>query len=229
MAHVIPVERAKGTRYVVRWRQGGAFRQRTMTNKRDAERFAARVETDRANGTTTAPLAARGKTVAEVVAASLAASRPRLKAGTAAGYEHLYAQRILPRFGRQRIASVTSEAVEAWVGELVAAGKAPSTVRNHYVALHKVFRYALRHRLITHDPCAAVQIPKPGNTADFAPVFLTAEQVEAIAGELDEHAPYGTVVRLAAYTGLRAAEIAGMRVRDVNLAATSRSGRPSAA
>lgn len=59
-----------------------------------------------------------------------------------------------------------------------------------------------------------MQIPKPGNAADFAPVFLTVEQVETVAAALAAYPP-----RMAAYTGLRAAEIAGLRVRDVNLAA----------
>ncbi|WP_158590083.1 tyrosine-type recombinase/integrase [Amnibacterium setariae] len=159
------------------------------------------------------------RTVAEVVAASLAASKPRMKASTYSGYEQLYATRILPVFGHQRITALTSEAVEAWLADLVASGREASTVRNHYVALHKVFRYALRHRIVAHDPCAAVEVPRAGNRDDFAPVFLTPAQLETIAADLDAHDPYGAVVRFGAWTGLRAAEIAGLRVRDVNLAA----------
>jgi len=53
----------------------------------------------------------------------------------------------------------------------------------------------------------------------FAPVFLTGPQIEALADRLDEQHPYGLLVRFAAYTGLRAAEMAGLRVRDVNLKA----------
>lgn len=68
-------------------------------------------------------------------------------------YESLYATRILPAFGKKRISQVTSQAVQKWVNGLVAAGKAPNTVHNHDVALKKVFRYALKHRLIGHNPC----------------------------------------------------------------------------
>lgn len=82
-----------------------------------------------------------------------------------------------------------------------------------------MFRYALRHRLISHNPCAAVELPKAGAVADFAPVFLTAQHVEAIAHELDAFHPYGLVIRFAAFTGLRAAEISGLRIRDVDLGA----------
>jgi integrase len=219
MAHIRPVPRKGGTAFEVRWRENGKERQRTFTVKREAERFAGRVENDKEDGKSTEPLAGRSRTVAEVVAASLEASRPRLKPGTYAGYVHLYDSRILPTFGKQRISAVTSQDVERWVGKLVAAGRAPSTVHNHYVALNKVFRYALRHRLITHNPCDAVELPKARNSEDFAPVFLTSAEVEQIAAELDAWHPYGLLVRFAAQTGLRAAELAGLRVRDLNLGA----------
>ncbi|MFF1879114.1 tyrosine-type recombinase/integrase [Leifsonia sp. NPDC058230] len=153
-----------------------------------------------------------------MVAASLEASRPRLKPGTYAGYVHLYESRNLPTFGKQRIAAVTSQDVELLVGKLVAAGRASSTIHNHYVALNKVFRYAMRHRLITHNPCEAVELPKPGSREDFAAVFLTLPQVESIAAELDLWYPYGLLVRFAAYTGLRSGELAGLRVKDMDLA-----------
>ena len=177
------------------------------------------IEADRSEGKSTEPLAGRGRTVADVVASSLEASRPKLKPGTYAGYVHLYETRILPTFGKQRIAAVTSEDVERWVAGLVTAGKAPSTVHNHYVALNKVFRYAMRHRLVSHNPCAAVELPRAANAEGFAPVFLTLPEVEAIAAELDAWHPYGLLIRFAAQTGLRAAELQGLRVRDVNLTA----------
>lgn len=154
-----------------------------------------------------------------MVGASLDATQHRLKPGTYAGYVHLYETRILPVFGKKRIAAVTSLEVEKWIGDLLSAGRASSTIHNHYVALNKVFRYAMRHRLITHNPCEAVELPKATNREGFAPVFLTRTQVETLATELDKWHPYGVLIRFAAYTGLRAAEITGLRIRDVNLLA----------
>ncbi|WP_369824096.1 hypothetical protein [Frondihabitans sp. PAMC 28766] len=43
--------------------------------------------------------------------------------------------------------------------------------------------------------------------------------MEALATELDDTHPLGLLVRFAAQTGLRAAEIAGLHIRDMNLAA----------
>lgn len=83
--------------------------------------------------------------MAQVIDASLTASAPRLKPGTLAGYRTLYGAQITPRFGGKRIAAVTSQEVEKWIGDLIASGLASNTVHNYYVALNKLFRYALRH------------------------------------------------------------------------------------
>lgn len=48
-------------------------------------------------------------------------------------------------------------------------------------------------------------------------MFLSAQEVEALAEHLAGHAPDDLFVRLAAYTGLRAGEMLGLQVRDVNL------------
>ncbi|MCJ1686209.1 site-specific integrase [Rathayibacter sp. VKM Ac-2927] len=219
MAHVRPVERKSGAAYEVRWREHGKERQRTFTVKREADRFAMKVEGEQAAGASTEPLAGRGKTFEAVLDASLAARSPRLKATTYEGYVLLYKARVVPHFGKQRIAAVTSEHVEKWIAGLIDQGLSTNTVRNHYVAVSKVFRYAVRHRLISHNPCDAVQVPRAGTAEDFAPVFLSAAQVASIAAALDAVAPHGTAVRFAAQTGLRSAEITGLRIRDVNLGA----------
>ena len=113
-----------------------------------------------------------------------------------AQYEHLLEKRLLPRFGSRRISAIVVEDVEKWIGDMVAEGLAPNSVHNYYVLPNKTLRYALRHRLIPFNPADGVELPKNVRSEGFAPVFLTAKQVEALA-----------------------AEIAGLRVRDINLAA----------
>jgi integrase len=221
MAHVREVTRKGGKAYEVRWREGGKDRQRTFTAKRDAERHAHKVETAKETGATTEALT-RGKTFREVAEAMLTAQAPRLKRGTVLQYQALFNGRIYDAFGGQRITRMDSAMVQAWVAALAGEGLAPNTIRNHYVALNKVFVYALRHRIIAHNPCPAVVLPKMAHRDTFKPVFLTIAEVEAVAAEVDRHAPgsqYGLLIRFAANTGLRAAEIAGLRIRDLNLSA----------
>ena len=107
-----------------------------------------------------------------------------------------------------------------WVTALHGEGLSPATVHHHYVALKKAFRYAQHDRLIAFNPCDGVKLPKAATVNDFAPRFLTAAEVERVAARLDATAaPYGLLVRFAAFTGLRAAELTGLRMRDLNLTA----------
>ncbi len=85
----------------------GRFKQRTFTVRRDAERFALRIEDELLNGNTTDVYVKRGKTVADMVEASLAASAPRLKPRTLASYRDAYDCHVLPVLGQRRICAVT--------------------------------------------------------------------------------------------------------------------------
>ncbi len=217
MAHVREVHRKTGTAYEVHWRQGETKKQRTFKVKREAERFSLRVENELAEGNTTDALVKNSKTVRDIIEASLLASAPGLKLRTNLGYRAIYDNRIIPVFGSRRASTVTRAEVQAWVVTLAAEGLAPATVHHHYVALKKAFRHAIHDRLLTYNPCDGVKLPKPETVSEFAPVFLTVAQVEAIATRLDSQEPYGLMVRFAAYTGLRAGELAGLRVRDLDL------------
>lgn len=223
MAHVqINHPKTGSDTYTVHWRDSGRFRQRTFTVKRDAERFGLRVEDEMAQGRSTTPYTSRGKTVAQVVEESLAASGPHLKPRTRNGYRYDYDNHVLPALGSKRIAALTSADVERWVADLHASGLAPATVRNTFVALNKACRYAVRHRYIGANPCAGTVLPKvTAHDERFQALFLTPAQVEALAAALDTDAdgspsPYGLIVRVAAYTGLRAGELAALRIKDIN-------------
>lgn len=216
MAHILEVERQRGTVFIVRWRDRG-FKQKTFTNKRDAERFALKVENELADGASTDLLVRNQKTVRDVVEASLAASAPELKPRTIASYRAIYDNRVLPRFGSRRASSVTRADVQAWVAVLDSEGLSPATIHHHYIALRKAMKHAQDDRVIAQNPCNGVKLPKSKTASDFAPVFLDVDQVEDLASRLDAAYPYGSLVRFAAWTGLRAGEIAGLRVKDVDL------------
>lgn len=219
MAHVKQVARKTGAAFEVKWREGNRFRQRTFTVRREAERFALKVENEKAEGHSTAALVRNSKSVGEVVQASLAASKPALKVRTYRSYEAIYLNRILPEFGSRKVASVTRADVQTWITRLHSEGLSAATVHHHYVALKKAFKHALHDRLISYNPCDGIELPRTEVAVGFTPVFLTAPEVEALAANLDLQAPYGLLIRFAAYTGLRAGEITGLRIRDLNLAA----------
>jgi len=220
MAHVREVARASGKAFEVRWVSNGRHSQRTFTVRRDADRFALKVENEIAEGNSTEPLVKNSKTCREVAEASIAASAKNLKTSTASGYDSAYRVHIYPKFGARRVSTITSLEVEQWlagmqakISERTGRPLTSATVRGTMIALSKVFGYALKHRLIAVNPSDAVDMPKK---ASAAPMFLEAWQVEKLATELDRFAPYGLMVRFAAYSGLRAGELAALRIRDIN-------------
>lgn len=225
MAHIREVQRKvsrqypRGVAFEVAWRDGNRKLQATFPVRRDAERHALKVESAKDVGDTTRPLAKNTTTVAQVVEASMEAARPKLKPRTFHSYELMYANRILPAFGSRRISTVTRAEVQTWLNGLTAEGLAPATVHHHYVALRKVMKHALWDRHIPYNPCDGIDLPKAQDVDDDDLAVLTVPQVEALAVALTDRHPYDVLVRFMAYTGLRAAEVAGLRVRDVDLVA----------
>ena len=219
MAHVEEVERS-GCKpsYIVRWRDN-SFKQRSLEVKREAERFALKVESDPAESQSTDRLVKTSKTIADIVAASMTASAPGLKPRTRQSYETIYRNRILPTFGERRASTVTRAEVQAWVVKLHPDRLSQATVHHHYVALKKAFKHALHDRLIDNNPCDGVTLPKTHAADGASVVFLTAVQIERLATRLEAVAPRDLLVRFAAFTGLRAAGLAGLRVRDLDLTA----------
>jgi len=221
MAHVREVARSGGTAYEVRWRTNGKFKQRTFTVKREAERFALKVENEIADGNSTDALVKNAKTFREVAELMQIANAHTWKPKTSRDTKSAFEQHIYPTFGDRRINAVTTMDVEAWLAEQRAAispkTKRPysqSSIRTRYVAVAAVFKYATQLRLINVDPCIPVRIPK---VEHHELTFLSPEQVNAVVERLDAEPPDGLVVQFAAYTGLRAGELQGLRIRDVNL------------
>ncbi|MDC7804864.1 tyrosine-type recombinase/integrase [Sphingomonas sp. BLCC-B65] len=156
------------------------------------------------------------------------AAKPRLKPRTFHSYELMYSARIIPEFGSRRITSVTRADVQAWINKLSGKGLAPATVHHCYVALRKVMKHALWDRQIAFNPCDGIELPRAHDVDEGALAALTYAQVEAAAAQLAFFQPYDVLVRFMAYTGLRAGEVAGLRVRDIDLAAGHVSVRQTA-
>ncbi len=219
MAHVRAVPRADGhDSYEVRWRQHGKFRQRTFHKRREAERFALQVESELEDGQNTAVHQRRGTTVAQARAALVEEDKLKLKPRTLVSYQQAYDNHIHAVFGARRLSTVTRDEVQAWVTSLsVDKQLAPATVHSTFVALRKVFRHALAGNHLRHDPCQKIALPAGRHEEEPVGRALSADEVDRLATALDAYTPYGLIVRFLAGTGLRRSELAGLRVRDVNL------------
>lgn len=145
------------------------------------------------------------------------AASGKVKADTVDGYEQRLAVYALPQFGSMAIAAITPAHCEQFLVALVARGITPATLKHHWSVLRGVLAYALRHRAIAANPVDAVDFStnsaKRRNRRHYP---LTAEQVAAVAVSVGTRYPvYELLTLFAAYTGLRAEELAGLEVADL--------------
>lgn len=216
MAGIREVQRKSGTAYEVRWTDGGRDVQMTCATEKEAIKEAHRIEDELAQGRSTLYRVEK-RTVTQVVEACINAAVVELKPRTIEGQRSILKNHISPAFGQRRIGSLRARDIERWIAKL-AKKVASGTVRTIYNVLNKAMKYAIRHEWLVVNPCTGVALPKDNSEIVDKRHFLTPGQVATLAAALEQkQAWYGLLIRMAAYTGLRAGELAALRVGDVNL------------
>lgn len=164
--------------------------------------------------------------------------KPRVLADYRANYRRYLAR----AFADRAVASITAADVRRWRADLMAPRPRPaharpkgtadadselltlsrSTVKHAFETLRRIFDVAVVDGALSANPCASV--PKMRATDPDAEPFtarpLTAAEIAAVAdhiGRVQGHPIYGLVVLFAAFTGLRAGELAGLNVGDLLL------------
>lgn len=235
MASIEKRQTRKGaTTYIVKWREPDG-RHRTkggFGSKKAAEAYATKAEASLLAGLTFDPNA--GKVLFRDEAQTwLEARRADLKATTWAGYQSALVPAEKRRgdgktlgvdaaFGGYPLNKITRSRIQEWVNQLTEAGKKPSTVRHAYFLVRMVLAQAVADNKIAANPADYVKIPgersangdKPGVVDDPAQ-FLSAAQVSALVAATPW--PYNIMVHVAAWAGLRAAELGGLQVGDVDI------------
>ena len=180
----------------------------------------------------------RGKESFSVVAAQWLASRHDLKPRTRAEYANLLSGKTRARrngdgartadlsiaatFDHRPVNEILRADIADWVGRLSTAGKSASTIRHYYFVVRQILSQCVADGRLTVNPSDHVKLPSERGAAGGTPgvvddpdMFLTAAQVAALVDATPW--PCAVMVQLAAWSGLRAAELAGLQVGDVEL------------
>ncbi len=174
---------------------------KTFRTRAEADRWLATVKTDLARGDYVDPRLARSRF--SEWADEWLATTAHLKPKTRVGYESDLRVHVLPTFADRAVGSIQQVDVRRFVADMVANGAAPGTVRNARKVLRLVLNTAEGSGAIRSNPCNGVRVPA---SPKLEMVFLSAEEIEALATAIDPR--YASLVRLAAYTGLRRARSA---------------------
>jgi integrase len=182
----------------------------TFASKTAATRHLAQVETDLARGQWSDPRL--GRTTFAEWAARWEATTVNLRANTQAAYRNLLRRYLLPTFGLMPLADLDAMAVRAWLARLERDGVGASTRAKSYRLLSRILATAIESGYLTRNPCTI-----RGAASD--PVgemrFATVAEVAALADAIPPR--FRALVLVAAYTGLRWGELAGLRVKRVDL------------
>ena len=159
------------------------------------------------------------RTVGELAQEWLDAVGPNRKASTFSNWDRLMRAYVVPRIGHVRLDRLSPAHIQRLYSELRRSGAhggkplSGTQVRNIHGVLHNALNYAVRVGYISHNPSDAID--KPRNDTEERPIY-TPEQVRRLMVAAD-----GDRLRAMWYlvlaTGLRRAELAGLRWRDVAL------------
>lgn len=154
------------------------------------------------------------------------ATRTKARPQTVATYRRILEQWVYPEFGARRIAAIKPADVGRFINGLKTAETQPphrphplrpATIARIVGPLKAVLEHAVHEDYIRKNPADRVALPSEDDMGvpEFRGRALAWEEVTAIAEKAALREPmFGLVVRLLALTGLRAAELAGLRIDD---------------
>jgi integrase len=206
-------QRDSGTRWEARWREeNGTERARSFLTEDEAKAHLEDVRHGLRRGTYVSPVRSRTplRTVAEAWL-GVAERKPR----TMESYRLLIDKWLGPWLDRP-VGSISYGDVTGLIAQMRDAGRKPQSIRNVVNVLNGVMEHAVADGLIVVNPVRRVKatkgtIPKAVSDARHP---LTAAEVGALAAQVPP--AYGLALRFAAWSGLRAGEIAGLRVQALD-------------
>ena len=130
------------------------------------------------------------------------------------GYKLSFETQIIPRFGALKISELARTEIQDLVDELLAQGKAPSTVRNAVMPLRALYRRLISRSEVLLNPTVGLTLPSIRERRErIARPEEAAQLLEALP--LSDRPPWATAL----YAGLRRGELRGLRWGDVDFEA----------
>lgn len=128
------------------------------------------------------------------------------------GYTSIVEIHLIPAMGHIQLKQLQPQAIQAYYGKAVDK-LSPRTVAKHHRLLSQALKYAVRQGYLGRNPCELVDPPSWKRKIMRT---LTPSEVEVLLDKA-EGSYYYPVIYTAVSTGLRQAELLGLRWRDIDL------------
>ncbi len=143
----------------------------------------------------------------------LSIHKPDIEDSTRRGYAEKIKNYIVPAMGHIPITYIDGTFVQSWVKNMDERGLSPRTIKNAYQCLHSAFKTAVQLRMLPHNPCDYIMLPKIDEYN--AQVYTDPEIQTAI------NAAKGTDIFLLVYlglaVGLRRGELCALKWDHIDL------------
>lgn len=203
----------RGTKYVVRWREGGRQLQRTFLKHGDAKAFETDVKRRQQLGALAPGVIQSRMTLADFVREEWWPRHaiPNLKPSTQRRYLEVWGTHLLPALGDHELRAITAMLVEDLRAQFDAQKVGIQTQRKALMLLQGILRRAVVRGLIPANPVSVVG--KPRQPPIRRPEPLSPTTVERIRAQLPRRD--ATLVSVLAYAGLRREEATSARWGDL--------------
>jgi integrase len=141
------------------------------------------------------------------------AAKPRLRENTYKEYEGLIQRYIKPKLGAMRLSDLRPLDVQKFYASLTEKKLSPRTVRFTHSVLTSAFKQAVRWRMLAHNPCSSVELPRKAATEMQS---LTPLEAAKFLREASSDR-WSALFVLALATGLRPSEYLGLKWSDIDL------------
>jgi integrase len=123
-------------------------------------------------------------------------------------------RRVLPELGHLRLSSVTRNDLQDLVDQMVAEGRAPSTVRNALLPIRAIYRRALARDVVRSNPTLKLTLPAVRSSRERVARPREAAALIAALGPAD-----AAIWTTALYAGLRLGELLALSWSDLDFEA----------
>ena len=137
---------------------------------------------------------------------------PAVRPSTFAAHTSVVNSHLIPALGKVKLQGLRAEHIQIFINEQVRQGYAPATVKRQLATLKVSLNQAVKNQLIFRSPADAVTLPKQEQKTIEC---LSVEEVTLLLPALPENT-HGRALHFILGTGLRVAELCGLRWCDID-------------